>query len=126
MTNGLQFGHVGRQTPRGPVYGASSMPVATRVLAVSVGVAVAAALIAYYVIGYLTVTPPVVAATGSAPNVNITLQTVASYGHSPHTDWVSYLAKNPDGKWVHSTVFRVPAHSVVRVTVLQYDTATGL
>jgi hypothetical protein len=102
------------------------MPVATRVLAVSVGVAVAAALIAYYVIGYLTVTPPVVAATGSTPNVALTLQTVASYGHSPHTDWVSYLAKNPDGKWVHSTVFRVPAHSVVKVTVLQYDTATGL
>jgi hypothetical protein len=102
------------------------MPVATRVLAVSAGVAVGAALIAYYFIGYLTVTPPVVAATGSAPRVSLTLQTVASFGHSPHTDWVSYLAKNPEGKWVHSTVFRVPAHSVVKVTVLQYDTATGL
>jgi hypothetical protein len=102
------------------------MSVATRLLAVSLGVAAAAALVAFYVIGYLTVTPPVVAATGSAPNVNLTLQTVAAYGHSPHPDWVSYLVKNPEGKWVHSTVFRVPAHSVVKVTVLQYDTATGL
>ena len=102
------------------------MPVATRLIAVSVGVALGAALIAYYVIGYLTVTPPVVAATGSAPTVDLTLQTVASYGHPPHPDWVSYLVKSPDGKWVHSTVLRVPAHSVVKVTVLQYDTATGL
>jgi len=102
------------------------MSVAARALAVGAGVAVGAALIAYYIVGYLTVTPPVVAATGSGPQTHLTLQTVASYGHDPHPDWVSYLVKDPQGKWVHSTVFRVPAHSLVKVTVLQYDTATGL
>lgn len=107
-------------------YSTRWMSVAARVVAVGLGVAIGAALIAYYIVGYLTVTPPVVAATGSAPRAQLTLQTVASFGHPPHPDWVSYLVKNPQGKWVHSTVLKVPAHSTVKITVLQYDTATGL
>ena len=102
------------------------MSFGARLLGVLLGVAAAAALIAYYVVGYLMATPPVVAATGMAPSVHLTLQTVASFGHKPHPDWVSYLAKNSAGKWVHSTVFRVPANSVVKMTIYQYDTATGL
>jgi hypothetical protein len=97
-----------------------------RALTVSAGVAVAVALIVYYIVSYLVVTPPVVAATGSAPRVHLTLQTVASFGHAPHMDWVSYLARSPSGKWVHSTVLRVPADSTVTVTIYQFDTATGL
>lgn len=97
-----------------------------RVLAVVGGIGVGVALIVYYVVSYLMVTPPVVAATGSKPNVHLTLQTVASYGHTPHTEWVSYLARDSSGKWVHSTVFRVPSYSKVAVTVYQFDTATGL
>ena len=97
-----------------------------RALAVGAGVAFAVALIVYYIISYLIVTPPVVAATGKAPTARITLQTVASYGHTPRADWVSYLARNPQGKWVHSTVLRVPAYSTVHVTIYQFDTATGL
>jgi hypothetical protein len=89
-------------------------------------VAVTAALIAYYVVSYLMVRPPPVAAAGSAPEVRLTLQTVASLGIGPHPDWVSYLAKDPAGQWIHSTVYTVPAHSLVKVTILQYDTATGL
>jgi hypothetical protein len=96
-----------------------------RALAVAVGVAFGAALIVYYIVSYLVVTPPLIAASGP-PQVNLTLQTVASLGFKPHPDWVSYLVKNPQGKWVHSTVFHVPANSTVHVTVLQYDTATGL
>ena len=56
------------------------------------------ALIAYYVVSYLMITPPLTAATGTKPRVHLTLQTVASYGHAPHVDWVSYLARNPSGK----------------------------
>src|SRR5947209_8465186 len=70
--------------------------------------------------------PPAVAASGRAPQASLTLQTVASLGVGPHPDWVSYLVENPQGKWVHSTVLTVPANSLVKVTVLQYDTATGL
>ena len=46
--------------------------------------------------------------------------------YSPaHPDWVSYLV-NRGGQWVHSTIFTVPANSVVHVTVYQFDGATGL
>ena len=102
------------------------MTQAARIIGVLLGVVISAALIAYYVVGYLMVTPPVIAATGSPREANLTLQTVASLGFGPHPDWVSYLVKNPEGKWVHSTNLRVPAHALVHVTVYQYDTATGL
>jgi hypothetical protein len=91
-----------------------------------VGVAVSAALIAFYVVSYLIVRPPPVSAAGRPPTVSLTLQTVASLGFGPHPDWVSYLVKNPQGTWVHSTVLVVPANSLVRITIYQYDTATGL
>src|SRR2546425_7590573 len=94
-----------------------------RVLAVAAGIAFGTALIVYYIVSFLVVTPPVVAAT---PQKHLTLQTVASFGRPPHTDWVSYLAQEPNGKWVHSTVLRVPAYSTVTVTIYQFDTATGL
>jgi hypothetical protein len=94
-----------------------------RVIAVAVGTVFGTALIVYYIVSFLVVTPPSVAAT---PQRHLTLQTVASFGHPPHVDWVSYLAKNSKGKWVHTTVFDVPAYSTVTVTVYQYDTATGL
>jgi len=93
---------------------------------VLVGVAAACALLAYYIVGYLIVTPPNVQASGQAPHAKVTMQTVASLGFGPHPDWVSYLAKEPGGSWVHSTVLSVPANSLVTVTVYQYDTATGL
>jgi hypothetical protein len=99
---------------------------ATRLGSVLLGVVVGAALITYYIVGYLAVTPPVVAATGTTGNARLTMQTVASIGFGPHPDWVSYLVKDPQGKWVHSTVLKVPAHSLVHVTIYQYDTATGL
>ena len=99
---------------------------AGRLAGVSVGIAVAAALIAYYIVSYLVVTPQNVQASGQAPQASLTLQTVASLGYGPHPDWVSYLVKDSQGKWVHSTVLTVPANSLVKVTVYQYDTATGL
>jgi hypothetical protein len=70
--------------------------------------------------------PNVAAASTSSGNANLTLQTVASLGFKPHPDWVSYLVKDQQGKWVHSTNITVPAHSLIHVTVYQYDTATGL
>jgi hypothetical protein len=99
---------------------------AARLSAVLVGLAGAAALIAYYVVGYLMITPPVVAATGNSSQASVTMQTVATLGFGPHPDWVSYLIKNPQGKWVHSTVLQVPANALIHVTIYQYDTSTGL
>ncbi len=90
------------------------------------GIALAAALVAYFVVSYLMVRPPPVAASGSAPKASLTLQTVASLGFGPHPEWVSYLAQNREGKWEHTTVLDVPANSLVRMTIYQFDTATGL
>jgi hypothetical protein len=60
--------------------------------------------------------------------VELTLQTVAALGgnYDGNPNWVSYLVKDSEGEWVHSTRFTLPAHTLVKVTILQYDTATGL
>jgi hypothetical protein len=95
------------------------------------GVAVAAlatcGAIAAYVV-FLTRSPETVAAPARAGRpVELTLQTVGALGpRYAHPDWVSYLVQNEDGEWVHSTHLKVPANSLVRVTINQYDTATGL
>jgi hypothetical protein len=99
---------------------------AARLTAVLAGILVGAGLIAYYVVGYLRVSPPNVRAATTNGGASLTLQTVASLGFGPHPDWVSYLVQNSQGKWVHSTNLTVPANSLVHVKVYQYDTATGL
>jgi hypothetical protein len=103
---------------------------AKKLLAVSVAVAIVAALIALYVSLWAknlprTIAAEPVAATGGA---NLTLETVAAVGKklSPtHPEWVSYLIRS-DGRWQRSTVFKVPANSVVHVTIYQFDSPTGL
>ena len=88
--------------------------------------AVAVVLVALYVADFLASTPPTSAAASAPGGARLTLQTVAAYGHAPHPDWVSYLVRDAGGRWRHTTVFKVPAHSLVQVTIYQYDTATGL
>ncbi len=102
------------------------MSKSARLAGVLGGVAIAAGLLAYYIVGYLVVTPPNVQAAGGPASSRVTMQTVAALGFGPHPDWVSYLIEKPNGEWEHSTVLTVPANSTVTVTVLQYDTATGL
>ena len=59
--------------------------------------------------------------------VNMTIQSVGSIGFGPHPTWVSYLAKDPTtGKWVHDTTWKLPANTVVHMTVLQYDSGSPL
>ena len=42
-------------------------------------------------------------------------------------DWVSYFIKSPTtGKWVHTTLFQVPAGTQVHMTILGYDGCTPL
>ena len=103
-----------------------SRELTTKILAVATGIALGAALVAYYVVSYLMVRPPAVSAAGAAPRAEITLQTVASLGFGPHPEWVSYLARDTRGEWKHATTLRVPANSLVTVTIYQFDTATGL
>ncbi len=102
------------------------MTVGQRVVAIAVATLVLVGLVVLYVAFFLAAKPPAVSAAKTPTSVSLTLQTVATYGHEPHPDWVSYLAQRPDGSWSHSTIFTVPAHSLVTVTIYQYDTATGL
>jgi hypothetical protein len=103
---------------------------AKKLLAVSVAVAVVATLIALYVALWAKDFPRTVAAaaTSAGGGVDLTLETVAAVGKklsTQHPDWVSYLVRS-NGRWVRSTVFNVPANSVVHVTIYQFDTPTGL
>ena len=57
---------------------------------------------------------------------DLTLQTVGVIGFGSHPDWVSYLVRNKRGHWIHSTVWNLPAHALIHVTIYQFDTASGL
>ena len=94
------------------------------------GILVAAAVVlvavVFYIADFLSVAPPVLAATTSNGATNLTLQTVASYGHAPDPDWVTYLGRDSDGNWHHTTVYQLPAHTLVHVTIYNFDGASGL
>ncbi len=94
--------------------------------AIVLGAAVAAVGVVAGVAIYLVSYPPTVAAasTGSR-EANVTLQTVPAINLEPHPTWVSYLIKQGD-TWVHSTMFQVPAYSLVHFTVYQFDTGSPL
>lgn len=102
---------------------------ARRILAITVAVAVAGGLIAVYITSLMR-SPEAVAnpASGQERSVSLTLQTVGAIGpkYGDHADWVSYLVKDRSGEWLHSTVFTLPANTLVHVTIYQYDSATGL
>jgi hypothetical protein len=97
-----------------------------KLVAAGAGAVLAVVLITVYLTQWLTVSPPSVASATRNGEPQLTIQTVASLGTAPHPDWVSYLVKNARGRWVHTTLMRLPAHSTVHVTIYQYDTATGL
>jgi hypothetical protein len=87
---------------------------------------VLAALAVLYLLDWVVDTPAAVSAVVSGGTAHLTIQTVPSYGHSPDPDWVSYLARDANGRWQHTTDYKVPAHTLVTVTIYQFDTATGL
>src|SRR5579863_4623629 len=103
---------------------------ARRVAAIGAVTIVIVAALAWYVTGFLMSAPPAIAIpvqAGATPTAQLTLQTVASLGNGySEPSWVSYLVKDSNGKWRHSTIFTLPAHALVHVTVYQFDSATGL
>lgn len=82
--------------------------------------AVAAALIAWFFTWILSYPPTVAAASSGAGSASLTLQTVGSIGFGPHPTWVSYLG-DENGHWVHTTIYQLPAHSLIHVTIYEYD-----
>jgi hypothetical protein len=90
---------------------------------------VVAAIVVFAAMAYLRSSPPTVDfASGHQPGapVELTLQTVGTIGFGTHPTWVSYLTEAPDGKWVHTTLWDLPAHTRVDVTILQYDSGSPL
>ncbi len=98
-----------------------------RLAAIVVAVVVVAGLIGFYVADLLRSPPQVEARATGANSAQLTLKTEAAVGpQGGNPSWVSYLIQNPQGKWVHSTIFKVPAHALVHVTVYQFDGDSGL
>jgi hypothetical protein len=96
-------------------------------VAVTVVLFAVATVAAVVLIVSLLGTPPTVDfATDSSGQVNVTMQTVGTYGSGSHAAWVSYLVRSPDGQWVHTTVFQLPQHVRVNVTIYQYDSGSPL
>ena len=94
-----------------------------------VAVAVAfAAGIAIFVVLFLTSVPGSTAATQTSSGAHLYLATVASAEVTdPHPTWVSYYAVNSrGGNWRHTTTYTVHAHSLLHVTIFQFDGASGL
>jgi hypothetical protein len=101
-------------------------PLGWRLIAVVLAVVIAAAAIAIYVNKFLRSPTPVAASQTTPRTANLTLATTAAAGPAGgQQTWVSYLVRD-HGKWIHSTVYKVPAHSLVHVTLYQYDGQSGL
>ena len=103
-----------------------------KLLGIAVVVAGAGVAIGFYITGFLMSGPsayhPTVAA-GTQKNVNLTIQTVAAVGPtlSPENPtWVSYAIRNNANRWQRTTIWSLPAHALVHVTIYQYDGDSGL
>jgi len=108
------------------------MSVTQRLGTVVVLFLVAVGLIIWSVATFLTPGTPggVVNFMSSQPAgqpVNLALQTVGSIGFGAHPTWVSYMTKNPStSKWEHQSTWLLPAHTLVNVTIYQYDSGSPL
>jgi hypothetical protein len=100
-----------------------------RLVIVGVLFAVAAGLVVFAAMAFVGSTPPTVDFTAdhvAGEPVDLTLQTVGAIGFGPHPTWVSYLTQAPDGQWVHTTLWQLPADTRVNVTIYQYDSGSPL
>jgi hypothetical protein len=101
---------------------------AKKATATALGVLLVAILIGVYVT-FLTNGPTAyhVPTAPTPRNASLTLQTVAAVGPklSRNENWVSYLVRE-QGTWHRTTVWTLPAHALVHVTVYQFDGKSGL
>ena len=101
---------------------------AKRVLGTAVATVAVLAAIVLYITLYLTNVPGSVAATSTPLGAQLYLATVPTAEKSdPHKTWVSFYAVNATaGNWRHDTTYEVPANSLVRITIYQFDSPSGL
>ncbi len=101
---------------------------AKRLLGVAVGTVLVCVLLGLYIGLYLTSAPASASAVQTSAGAQLYLAAVpAAALDDPHPTWVSYYAVNASGgDWRHATTFSLPAHTLVRVTIYQFDSQTGL
>lgn len=91
--------------------------------------AVAVGLVVFVAMAFLRTNPPTIDfASGhqSGAPVDIHIETVGAIGFGPHPTWVSYLVKDDQGQWVHSTLWDLPAHTRINVTIWQFDSGSPI
>lgn len=100
----------------------------TRGLLAGIVFGVACVVIALYIGLYLVNVPGSSAAPQSSSGAQLYLATVPAAATSdPHPTWVSYYSTDSNGKnWKHVTTYVLPAHTLVHVTIFQYDGDSGL
>ncbi len=99
---------------------------AARWIAIVLGVLVVALAIGLYVNKLVRSPTPISAAQTGPAQAELTLGTTPAVGKlGQNPTWVSYLVREGD-QWKHTTTFEVPAHSLVKITVLNFDGASGL
>jgi hypothetical protein len=101
---------------------------AKRLVGIGVGVVLACVLLGLYIGLYLTNAPGSASAAQTPSGAQLYLATVpAATLDDAHPDWVSYYAVDAKGgDWRHVTTYDLPAHTLVHVTIYQFDTPTGL
>lgn len=100
-----------------------------RLVGITIATAIVLVGIGLYIGLYLTNVPGSAEATpSSSGGVNLNLATVAASELSdPHPSWVSYYAVDSnDQHWRHETTYVLPAHTLVHVTIYQFDGQSGL
>ena len=102
--------------------------VTKRLVGVVVGVVLVCAAIGLYAGLYLTNVPGSAAAQTTSAGTHLYLATVAAAELSdPNPNWVSYYAVDANSQnYQHKTTYELPAHSLVTITIYQYDSQTGL
>src|ERR1039458_10834504 len=89
-------------------------------MATAIGIFVIASLGGMFAVIALAKEPPTVnyaAGHQAGQPVDVTLQTVGSYGSAPHPTWVSYETRTPQGQWVHTTLWQGPGHTPIHLTI---------
>ena len=101
---------------------------AWRLAGIAISVAIVCGLLGIYVGLYLTNAPGSAAATTGPAGTHLYLGTVpAAELTDKHPTWVSYYAVDAQSRnWRHDTTFDLPAHTLVHVTIYNYDGQSGL
>ena len=92
------------------------------------GAAIVCVLLGLYVGLYLTDQPGSATAAQTGGTTHLYLGTVpAAALNDPHPTWVSYYSVSSTATdWQHVTTYVLPAHSLVKITIYQFDSQTGL